>query len=57
MLWHYFFRFILVHITFQHNHNASPYDDDSCIPIEYHFYVFEDKKYDSNFIQHCFKLH
>jgi hypothetical protein len=57
MLCHNYEVHILVHITFQLNHNASMYHDDSCTPIEYHFYVYEDKKYDETFVQHCFKLH
>lgn len=57
MHWHTFHINILVHITLRHNLHANPYDENSCILIEYHFHIFNDQKHDSKFVQHCFKLH
>jgi hypothetical protein len=48
---------ILVHITFQHNPNVDPYDEGFFFLNEYHLYVYDDKRHDSKFVKHCFKLH
>jgi len=57
MHWHSFQITILVHITYCHNPNQDPHDEDSFILIDYHFYISNDCKHDSEFVQHCFKLH
>jgi len=57
MHWHSFQITILVHITYCHNPNQDPHDEDSFILIDYHFYISNDCKHDSKFVQHCFKLH
>ncbi len=48
---------ILVHISFHHNPTSDPYDEDSKILTEYHFYILDDPKHNSKFVQHYFKLH
>ncbi len=48
---------ILVQITFRHNPDFDPYDEDSRIITEYHFYISDDKQHDSEFVQYCFGLH
>jgi hypothetical protein len=57
MHWHSYQINILVHITYRHNPRLDPYDEESLILIEYHFYIFDDRKYDSKFVQRYFKLH
>ncbi len=39
----------------KHNPYVDPYDEDFI--IEYYLYIFNDKKHNSKFVQHCFKLH
>jgi len=46
-----------VHISFCHNPTPDPYDEDSIIIIEYHFYISDDCKHDFEFVQHYLKLH
>jgi hypothetical protein len=46
-----------MHITYRHNPHHDPYDEESQVLTKYHFYISDDQKYDSEFIQHCFKLH
>jgi len=48
---------ILVQITFCHNPNFDLYNEDSCIIIEYHFCISNDKEYDYKFVQYCLELH
>jgi hypothetical protein len=48
---------ILMHITYCHNLHPDPNDEGSQVFIEYHFYIFDDRKHDSEFVQHCFKFH
>jgi hypothetical protein len=48
---------ILVHICFRRNPTLDSCDENSQILIEYHFYIFDDRKHDSKFVQHYFKLH
>jgi hypothetical protein len=57
MHWHSYQISILVHITYQHNPQPDPYDEESWVFIGYHFYIFDNWKHDSKFVQHCFKLH
>ncbi len=57
MHWHSYHISILVHITYHHNPHLDPYDEESQVFNEYHFYIFNDRKHDSKFVQHCFKLH
>ncbi len=54
---HSFHINILVHITYQNNLDFDQCDENSKIIIEYHLYVLDDYKHDSEFVQHCFKLH
>jgi hypothetical protein len=57
MHWYSYQISILVHICFHHNLEYDPYDEETRILTKYHFYVFDDRKHDSEFVQHCFKLH
>ncbi len=57
MHWHNYQINILVHITYRHNPHPNPYDEESLILTKYQFYIFDDQKHDSEFVQHCFKLH
>jgi hypothetical protein len=57
MHYHSYQIYILMHINFHHNPTLDPYDEESKILIEYHFYISDDCKHDSEFAQHCFKLH
>jgi hypothetical protein len=57
MHWHSYQISILVHITYRFNPDFDAYDEDSKILIEYHFYILDDHKPDSKFVQHCFGLH
>lgn len=57
MYWHSYQIFILVQISYYLNPNYDPYDEDSRVLNEYHFHVFDDRKHDSEFVQHYFQLH
>lgn len=57
MHWHTYHVSILIHICFCHNLTPNPFDENFQILIEYHFYIFDDRKHDFEFVQHCFKLH
>jgi hypothetical protein len=57
MHWHSYQINILVHICFHHNPHFDPYDEETSIFNEYHFYISYDHKHDSKFVQHCFKIH
>jgi hypothetical protein len=57
MHWHTYQISILVHICFCHNPTPDPCDEESQIFIKYHFYIFDDRKHEFEFVQHCFKLH
>jgi hypothetical protein len=57
MHWHSYQVSILVHISFRHNPEMDPYNEDTWILNEYHFYISDDKQHDSAFVQHCFGLH
>ncbi len=57
MHYHTYQIYILMHISFHHNPTPDPYDEESKILTEYHFYISDDCKHDSEFVQHCFKLH
>jgi hypothetical protein len=57
MHWHSYQIFILVHISFCHNLTQYPYDEDSKTLTKYDFYISNDHKHNSKFVQHCFKLH
>jgi len=46
MHWHSFQITILVHITYSHNLNRDPHDEDSFILIDYYFYISNDHKHD-----------
>jgi len=48
---------ILVHISFHHNLAPNPYDENLRILIEYHFYILDNRKHNSKFVQYYFKLH
>jgi hypothetical protein len=36
-----------VHISFRHNPDLDPYDENTWILNEYHFYISDDKQHDS----------
>ena len=46
-----------MHILFRHHPNLDPYDEDTWILNEYHFYILDDKQHDFAFVQHYFGLH
>jgi hypothetical protein len=48
--WHTYQMSILVHICFYWNLTPYPYDEDSWILTEYHFYISDDKKNDFKFV-------
>jgi len=48
---------ILVQICLYWNLTPYPYDENSWILTEYHFYIYNNKKNDFEFVQHYFKLH
>jgi len=41
---------IFVHICMRHNPNANPYDEDTWLLMEYHFYITEDKQHDTEMV-------
>jgi len=43
-------------LLFRHKPNAYPYDEDFGLLTKYHFNVSDDKRHDSKFVQHYFKL-
>jgi len=55
--WHNYHINILVHITYHNNPQLDPYDEESWVLTKYHFYISNDQKRDSKFVQHYFKLH
>lgn len=57
MHWHNYQISIQMHITYRHNLHPNPYDEKSLILTEYHFYISNAQKHDSEFVQHYFKLH
>lgn len=57
MHWHSYQINILVHICFCHNLHFDPYNEKTSIFNEYYFYISNDHKHDSEFVQHCFKIH
>lgn len=57
MDWHSYQISISVHISFHHNSTMDPNDEDSKILKKYHFYISDDCKHDSKFVQHCFMHH
>jgi hypothetical protein len=57
MYWHSYHISILVHILYYLNLNYDPYDEDSRVLTKYQFYVSNDQKHDSEFVQHYFQLH
>jgi hypothetical protein len=48
---------ILVLICFHHNPKYDTYDEETRTLTQYHFYVSNDRKHDSEFVEHYFKLH
>jgi hypothetical protein len=50
MHWHSYQVSILVHISFRHNPDLDPYDEDTWILNEYHFYISDDRLHDSAFV-------
>jgi len=50
MHWHMYQISILIHICFHWNLTLDPYDEDSWILTKYHFYIFDDKRHDSEFV-------
>jgi hypothetical protein len=57
MHWYSYQISILIHICFCHNPGFDPYDENTSIFSEYHYYISNECKHDSNFVQHCFKIH
>ena len=57
MHWHSYQITILVHITWVRNPTPDPNDESTRNIMEYHFYISDDKKHDSYFVQHCLMLH
>ena len=48
---------ILVHITWVRNPAPDPTDESTKNIMQYHFYISDDRKHDSYFVQHCLQLH
>jgi hypothetical protein len=57
MHWYSYQVTILVHITWVRKPNPDPTDESSKTVMKYHFYISDDKKHDSYFVQHCLMLH
>ncbi len=57
MHWHSYQNSILVHITYRLNPNWDPNDADSYLITKYHFYISDDHKHNSYFVQHCLQKH
>lgn len=57
MHWHSYQVSILVHISFRRNPRPDPNDESSKTLVNYHFYISDDRKHDSYFVQHCLMLH
>jgi hypothetical protein len=57
MHWHNYQINVLMHKIYHHNPHLDPYDEESQVLTKYHFYIFDDRKHDLEFVQHCFKLH
>ena len=57
MHWHSYQISILVHITYVRNPNLDVDDESTRNITTYHFYISDDMKYDSYFVQHCLLLH
>jgi hypothetical protein len=53
MHWHSYHISILIHITYRPNLNFDLNDAIFFLIIEYHFYISDDHKHDSYFVQHC----
>jgi hypothetical protein len=48
---------ILVYICFHHNPDFDPYDEETSIFSEFHFYISYNRKHEFEFEQDCFKIH
>ena len=57
MHWHSYQVSILVHITWVRNPEPDPEDASTRNIMQYHFYISDDKKHDSYFVQHCLQMH
>ena len=57
MHWHSYQVSILVHISFQRNPRPNSNDDSTKTLVNCHFYISDDRKHDSYFVQHCLILH
>ena len=57
MHWHSYHISILVHITYVRNPNPDVDDESTRNITTYHFYISDDMKHDSYFVQHCLSLH
>ena len=57
MHWHSYQIRFLVHITYVRNPNPNADDESTQNITTYHFYISDDMKHDSNFVQHCLLLH
>jgi len=57
MPWHSYQISILVHITYRPNPNWDLNDEDSYLITEYQFYITDNHKHNSYFVQHCLQKH
>jgi len=59
MHWHSFQLTIFVHICYKWNeaYVANPNFGAKKFIIKYHYYILNDTKHDTLFVQHCFELH
>jgi hypothetical protein len=56
MYWHNDQITILVHITYELNSSWSIENEEPLFLKEIHYYIFDDRTYDSLYVQHCFML-
>jgi hypothetical protein len=57
MHWHSYQVTILVHISWIRNAHPDPDDESTKNIMQYHFYISDDKKDGSYFVQHCLEMH
>lgn len=57
MHWHNYQVSILVHISWVRNAHPDPEDESTRNIMQYHFYISDDRKHDSYFVQHCLQMH
>ena len=57
MHWHSYQVTILVYIMWVKSPNSNPEEESTRSIMAYHFYIFDNKLYESHFVQHCLLLH